>query len=761
MPNRFWTLGILILSLIILGLPLSSQAAESLTSMGTGTGTAKEPWDIEARELTYDKDTDIYTAIGEVVIKQGTQVLKCDYAQVDHQTMIAKARGHVKFTSAGDEMQGEELTVDLKTKNGEVQKGRLFLKKNHFYVTGEEIYKIGEDTYRVLNGTVTSCDGENVPWEIKAKEILVTVEGYGQAWHPSLRIKNFPVLYSPYMIFPAQTKRQSGILMPEFGQSSRDGFSLNLPIYWAISNNTDATFYEYMMSRRGFMQGLEYRYILSPQSKGTLMVDYLPQDGVSQEEFNKGNISKPYAERYWFRSKMNQGLPSGMDLKMDLDWVSDQDYLKEFKGTANGLDRNRRTFLSDFNRDLDDETQFLRRNAAVVTKNFGTTNFTGGFTYYQDATNTNNILNQLPFARFDSTKQEFWKNIFLQWGSSYNNFYRNELDRGQVLELTPTFYYPFKFRTYLNAEASLGITEDLYQVSNRQSDSVDSWGNRSVPNFRLDTSTDFQRIFNIGGEEVQKIKHNMRPQIIYNYIPEIKQDALPGFVAAINKLNTVTYYLINTFTSKSVSGKGAQGEDLFGYKDFLSLKLYQTYDINVAREGTVTTTTNGPTIPTSIVPTTITTGSSATTTTVTGGTTTTTSVTSQPFSDVTAEMELIPGPYLNLRSTVGWSPYTGRLDTQSHTMTLTDKKGNRAYVEYLAFSGDQFRQVNADISWKINPIWTANLLEQYSLDQNKNFATTASLAYNQQCWGLKASYMSAPDNTAFYLSFSLKGLVEF
>ena len=563
------------------------------------------------------------------------------------------------------------------------------------------------------------------------------------------------------MAFPAKKERQSGILMPEYGQSNRDGFSLNLPIYWAISNNSDATFYEYMMSRRGFMQGLEYRYILSAQSKGTLMMDYLPHDGVSQEEFNKGNISQPYSERYWFRSKMNQGLPSGVDLKMDLDWVSDQDYLKEFKGNPFGLDRNRRAFLSDFSRDLDDETQILRRNAAVLNKNFGTTNFTGGFTYYQDPTYTNNVLNQMPFARLDSTKKELWKNFFLQWGSSYNYFYREELDRGQVLELTPTVYYPYKFKSYLNLEGSLGVNETLYQVSNKQSDSVDSWGNRSVPNFRLDTSTDFQKIFNLSGEEVQKIKHNIRPQVIYNYIPEINQDALPSFVSPIFKTNILTYYLIQTLTSKSLQGKSPQGEDLFGYRDFLTLKLYQSYDINVAREGAITNTTTGTTIPTNIVPTTITTGSSATTTTVTGNTTTTTSVTTQPFSDVIAEMELIPGPYLNLRSSVGWSPYTGRLDTQSHTMTLTDKKGNRAYLEYLAFSGDQFRQVNADIFWKISPIWTANLLEQYSLDQNKSFATTASLAYNKQCWGIKVSYMSAPDNSAFYLSFSLKGLIEY
>lgn len=760
MPDRFWTLGILIFLSFILGLPFSSRAAESLISLGSET--TKEPWDIEARELTYDKDTDIYTAIGEVVIKKGARVLKCDYAQVDHQTMIATARGNVEFVSAGDVLRGDELTVDLKTQTGEVQKGRLFLRKNNFYVTGDQIWKTGESTYRVQNGTLTSCEGEKVPWEIRAKELVVTIDGYGQAWDPTFRIKKFPVLYSPYAIFPAKNTRQSGLLMPEPGYSSRDGFTINLPFYWVMSQNTDATFYEYWMSRRGFIQGAEYRYVLSPQSKGTMMVDYLFKDGVSQEEFDKGNILKPYTDRYWFRSKINQTLPANMDLKMDLDWVSDRDYLKEFRGTPFGLDRNRRTFLSDFNRDLDDETQLVRRNSALLTKNFGTYNFTGGFTYYQDLTDVNNSLNQLPYARFDSIKQKLWENFFLQWGSSYNYFYRKELDRGQVLELTPTVYYPFKIRNYLNLEGSMGMTETLFQTSDKQSDSVDSWGNRSVPNFRLDTSTDFQRIFNLSGEEVQKVKHNVRPQIIYNYVPDIKQDTLPGFVSAIPKLNTVTYYLINTLTSKSLVGKGGQGEDLFGYKDFLSFKVYQTYDINVAREGAVTTTSTILTPPTTtIVPNIATTGSSSTTTTITPTTTTTTTITTKPFSDVTAELELIPGPYLNLRSSVGWSPYTGQLDTQSHTLSLSDKKGNRAYLEYLAMSGDLFRQVNADLYWKISSVWAANFLTRYSLDQNRSFETNVGVIYTHQCWGIKVNYMDTPDDKRILFSFSLKGLMEF
>ena len=754
MPNRFWILLILIFSIMLWGLPPSSRAGENILSLGSET--TKEPWEIEALELSYDKDSDVYTAVGEVVIKKEKKVLKSDYAWVNRKTMIAEARGNVEFKSEGDELRGDEVTFDLEKQTGEVKKGRLFLKSNNFHVTGEEIWKTGESSYRIQNGTVTSCDGEDVPWEIRARELSVTIEGYGQIWDSSFRVKDFPILYFPYMIFPAKTKRQSGLLMPDPGYSSRDGLTLNLPFFWAISDNTDATFNEYYMSRRGLMQGAEFRYALSPFSKGTLMVDYLFNDWGSEEQFQNNNILKPYTERYWFRSKINQRLPANMDLKMDLDWVSDQDFLKEFKGKPNGLDQNRRYFLSEFSRDLDDETQLLRRNTALFTKTFGTYQFTGGFAYYQQPDQPSNALNQLPYARFDNIKQVLWKDIYYQWGSSYNNYWRETLDRGQVLELTPTAYYPFKFKSYLNLEGSMGLTETLYQVDNKQSESVDSFGNRAVPNLRLDLSTDIQKIFNFSGEEVQKIKHNLRPQIIYNYVPDIKQDSLPSFVSPISTVNTVTYYLINTLTAKSLLGKGGQGEDLFGYRDFVQFKLYQTYSLS---PGTFTThtTTGGTTTP--ITTTTNIAGTIITSTTDPGGTTITT--TTPALSDVTGELELTPYPNLSLRASAAWSPYTGQIDTQTYNLTLLDKKGNSGYLEYLATSGNQSRQINANLTWKINPIWSANFQTNYSLDQNRNYGTNIGVTYTKQCWGVKLSYSSNPIDTSLMLSLTLKGLGEF
>ncbi len=243
-----------------------------------------------------------------------------------------------------------------------------------------------------------------------------------------------------------------------------------------------------------------------------------------------------------------------------------------------------------------------------------------------------------------------------------------------MVELTPTLYYPTKLGNYLKLEGSMGMTEDLYQVTNKLTSSADYFGNRSVPSFTLDMSTDIEKIFQLSGEEFQKLKHDIRPQIVYNYTPQITQDTLPSFISPINQNNSVTYYLYNTFTGKSLLGKGGQGEDLFSYPDLVQLKLYQTYNI------TPSTTTYHTNVGGTTTPTTTTINNAGTTiitTTNSGGTTTTT--TTPSFSDVAGELELTPHPNLSLRSSVAWSPYTGQIDSQSYDLILLDKKGEPCF----------------------------------------------------------------------------------
>ncbi len=65
----------------------------------------------------------------------------------------------------------------------------------------------------------------------------------------------------PYLIFPAKTTRQTGFLFPRFAYSrDKNGLDVEIPFYWAVSDSADATFFQRYMEKRGFKEGVEFRY---------------------------------------------------------------------------------------------------------------------------------------------------------------------------------------------------------------------------------------------------------------------------------------------------------------------------------------------------------------------------------------------------------------------------------------------------------------------------------------------------------------------
>ena len=78
-----------------------------------------------------------------------------------------------------------------------------------------------------------------------------------------------------------------------------------------------------------------------PSPRESVMADYLHDrqvdDGTGTWGYNDDNVLRTNLDRYWFRMKNNQDLGSGFTAKLDLDIVSDQDYLQEFREHVHGV----------------------------------------------------------------------------------------------------------------------------------------------------------------------------------------------------------------------------------------------------------------------------------------------------------------------------------------------------------------------------------------------------------------------------------------
>ena len=182
-----------------------------------GIGTEKiiqpdTPWHITAKQITYDQNSQIYTATGDVQIFNADKKLSAETIKYNQTTMQAESTGNVRLTAGKDTLRGDTIIINLKTGIGTIVNGSIFIEKSHFYIRGDKILKTGENSYTIENGSVTTCDGNLPPWRITGRKVDITIEEYGTVRHAALWVKKLPVFYIPYLIFPVNVNRQSGLL---------------------------------------------------------------------------------------------------------------------------------------------------------------------------------------------------------------------------------------------------------------------------------------------------------------------------------------------------------------------------------------------------------------------------------------------------------------------------------------------------------------------------------------------------------------------
>ena len=101
------------------------------------------------------------------------------------------------------------------------------------------------------------------------------------------------MLAAPYISFPLENRRKSGLLAPYYSQNSRRGLEVGIPYYWNIAPEVDATLTPVYMVKRGEQLKNQTRYLQSSYA-GELKLEYLPND----EEFghSRRGVSLQHAQ---------------------------------------------------------------------------------------------------------------------------------------------------------------------------------------------------------------------------------------------------------------------------------------------------------------------------------------------------------------------------------------------------------------------------------------------------------------------------------
>jgi LPS-assembly protein len=697
------------------------------------------PWRIEADKLTYDKAADQTIASGNAILQKNDFRLSADEVRYNRTSLAGEAEGHVRVSSGEDWLTGERMEMDLSHRIGTIYNATLFLKRNNFHVTGEQIQKTSENTYSGEAVTITSCDGDSPAWSISGKELDVTVEGYGFVKHAAFRVKDIPILYTPFFAFPVKTKRQTGLLFPEFGNSSRKGTEIIQPFFWAINDSSDATLYEHYMARRGNKLGLEYRFMPNEKALGTVMFDWLNDrkvdDGTGTTSADYGYTDdgalRPNSDRYWFRMKYDQPLPYDVTARLDLDIVSDQDYLHEFKGGFSGFQESAGYFEQYFGRDLDDYNDPVRTNRLNFNRLWSSVSANAEFRWMDDVIarrqkDRDETVQRLPSISIDSTRQSFFNMPFyIGLDSEYAYLYRQDGTRAHRMDINPRLYLPYRFGTYLSIEPSVGLQETVWNLDKAEGvmRDADRTLNRELYDFRIDLSSEVYKVYGTGAAEgPDRLKHLMRFQLVYDYLPELNQNEYPFFDALdrIGNQNLITYSWIHSFVSRTpVHPAGAQDATEYDYHQFARVKFSQHYDIYKENQN----------IP-------------------------------EPFSPVFTEIELNIIPEVYLKADTGWSTYDGEFVSHDIACGLKDYRGDEVYIE-RRYARDLRETIYTDVLLRVTSwLWVFADFER-NLLTSKDLGKGIGVSYQAQCWSFDIRYSKEEENNELAFTISLYGLGGF
>ncbi|HEV2056620.1 MAG TPA: LPS assembly protein LptD [Methylomirabilota bacterium] len=514
-------------------------------------------------------DSDLLLATGNVEITRGGNRLVADRVEINRATGEAVAQGKAVFFDGQDRLVGERIDFNLNTGTGVVYKGSTFVPP-YYRLSADRMDRLGEGVYSVRQGIFTTCEGDDPAWSFRLGSAQADLEDLITGTDTSFLVKGFPVIpWVPFFAASIGRVRKSGFLFPEFGSNSRYGFLARTPYYWAINDSQDLTFALDVYTKRGIGADLDYRYILSRDTRGQLTAF-----GFNERFLNSAQSEGlPENRGYVKFQHIWQATPS-LSFKLDSNVTSDDNIYKTYAVTT--ADRVRQ----------------IAETNAFVTQRWNSFNLVGRVYWYQDLTQTRAVeLQRAPEIKLTSLRQPLpgVPGLLYEGQASFVNFVREVGSAGVRADFHPRLYMPvpvaglftvtpyaggrltFYNREVVGQAVSLGPVSAT-PVSIEATKNTDRLRQQIEGGLLVDARA--SRVYTLDGAGgISALEHVIEPRANFLEIRGLNQKANPqwepgggptsridpGYEArtgidAVNKANEVTYSLTNRLNARTTSG---------------------------------------------------------------------------------------------------------------------------------------------------------------------------------------------------------------
>jgi len=505
----------------------------------------------DAKQLNYSAEGGLLMQ-GDVRLRKGSLYLTSDQASLNATRDFAELKGNIGIRQEGLLLRGAEGEYQLATEQLQMSEAHYVVHQQRLRGSAWKLEQRADGVVTLSDSSMTSCSPGDNAWRLVAGRLnLNRATGFGDAFNVRMEVLKVPVFYWPWLRFPIDDRRHTGLLSPTISWSKNSGLDYQQPFYWNLAPNVDATFYPRQIDARGFVLGSEVRY-LTEKSSGE----------VYYARLNSDRLFGDY-DRWNFSAKHQGTLTSNLNYHLDFAQVSDDFYLNDLNTNAfatSSTELLQQLSFNYYNYGWQTRLSFmgyqkLAPNLTTFESPYELFNITKGRhasnqDYYRlpqleirkavrwnNTWHTDLLVDLTQFSKlFDKrVAQGYQVTSLSQKPGTTNQYYFSSWGAPNTLRLhiEPSLNAEWRWPwAYIRPQAKLKFNQyrlDPYWASSvtaSQRQGVDLQPSALVPVFSLDSGLYLERDTQLLGK---KMLQTLEPRIFFAYVPFVEQYQIPNF----------------------------------------------------------------------------------------------------------------------------------------------------------------------------------------------------------------------------------------
>lgn len=560
--------------------------------------------------LIYDPRRKLVYIYEKGDVKYQDKNLKADFMKIDMESKEIFAHGRMD-TVAGKPTRPEFLDgsssyeMDTITYNIETEKARIkevSTQDGEGYLLGARVKKMKDNTVNIAGGKFTTCDADHPHFYLamtKAKMIPGKKVIVGPSYLVMEDVPIYPLML-PFGFFPTTSGRQSGFIVPSWGEENQKGFFLrDAGYYFAFNDYIDLTVLGGIYTFGSWEASVASRYTKRYKYSGSFNV-----------RFSKDIIGEKGDQNYMNMNNYNVVWTHQQDPK----FRPNSSFSASVNFSSSGYSKYGSQTIGEY---LNTQTN----SSIAYSKSWAGTPFSlsTNFSHSQNSQDSTvslsfpnvvfNVARIYPFRRKNASgKQRWYEKISLSYtGTLGNNVTVKERDlftsamfkkmKNGVNHQIP-ISTSFNLFNYLNISPSANYQERWYF---RKIDRVwDPVAKTDVPG---DTTTGFYRLydyrFSVSGSTkiygmfqfkkkdglIRAIRHMLTPTVSFNHTPDFS-DPKYGYYKWVQSdtLGNMKQYSPFSDGLYGVPGSGRSMAISFGLSQTLEMKVRDNRDTSGVRK---------------------------------------------------------------------------------------------------------------------------------------------------------------------------------